>query len=92
VKRGVIMNTWGNKLVKYLHLVRLVFKRLLVVVGILFFGTALLSIYSVINFVNNIARVYNGNPSTITAIALILVAIPLLSYLLEKGINSYQSK
>lgn len=80
---------WGKRLVKVLHFIRVCFKRLFIIIAVILFGTALLQIYSLINFINKMAEVYRGNPSVITVVILSLIAVPTLSYGLEKSLNIY---
>ncbi|ERI89453.1 hypothetical protein HMPREF1982_04725 [Clostridiales bacterium oral taxon 876 str. F0540] len=80
---------WSKKLVKFFHNVRVGFNRLFVVIGIIAVGTALLSVYSIINFINTMQWAYKVNPGAITGSLLALIGIPLISYGIERGLTSY---
>ncbi|MCM8709749.1 hypothetical protein M2651_01770 [Clostridium sp. SYSU_GA19001] len=79
----------GKKMVKLLHIIRVCFKRFFITIGVIIFGAALLQIYSLINFINKMAVFYKSNPSGIIVILLVIIAIPTLSYGLEKSLDIY---
>jgi hypothetical protein len=79
----------SKKLVKFFHFIRICFSRALITAAVLAVGTALLSAYTLINFINSMAAAYKGNPGAGTAILSILIAVPVISYTLERGLSSY---
>jgi hypothetical protein len=79
----------SKKLVKFFHFIRICFSRALITAVVLAVGTALLSAYTLINFVKSMAAAYKGNPGAGTAILIILIAVPAISYALERGLSSY---
>jgi TM2 domain-containing membrane protein YozV len=84
-----MVSKWSEKIVKYSHFIRICYKRIWIAIAVLIFGTGLLSIYSLINFVNSMAASAKGNPGVISAVFIILIAIPLAAYGVEKGLSSY---
>lgn len=81
-------NNWHERALKIFRSIRIFFERVLLILAVVLFGSALLSIYSFIHFVNIMASIYRGNTNTFVIAAAILIAIPLVSYVLEKGIAS----
>jgi hypothetical protein len=81
-------NKWNERAIRILHGVRIFFKRILLLLAVIAIGSALLSIYSFIHFVNKMAYIYRGSPSTIYIGFVILFIIPLISYVLEKSLSS----
>jgi hypothetical protein len=79
----------SKKLVKFFYFIRICFSRALIIAAVLAVGTALLSAYSLINFVNSMAVAYKGNPGAGTAILILLIAVPAISYAIERGLSSY---
>lgn len=77
------------KAVEVLHSIQVVFKRLFIVIAVVLVGTALLSIYSLINFINKMADIYKDNPSAVTSMLLIFFAIPIVCHWLERSLKSY---
>lgn len=84
MKRGIVV-----KLVKFFHIIRISFARVFIIAVLLFLGSALLAIYSLIDFVNKVIAIYKSNPSFFVTLFVILVSIPVVSYGLEKGLNIY---
>lgn len=79
----------SKKLVGFLHFIVVWFKRLLIISAVLSIGTAMLSAYSLINFVNSMAAAFKLNPGAGSAVLIMLVAVPAVSYVLEKGLSTY---
>ncbi|SKA81129.1 hypothetical protein SAMN05428976_104157 [Clostridium sp. USBA 49] len=77
------------KLAKFFHIIRVTFSKAFILIAIVLLGSAILSIYSFINFINKIALVFKINPSFFISLFIILITIPLISYFLEKRLNSY---
>lgn len=77
------------KLAKFFHIVRVSFARVFMLAVIVFLGSALLAIYSLIDFVNKIAEVFKSNPTFFTTLIIVTISIPLVSYALEKGLSLY---
>lgn len=69
--------------------VRVFFKRLLIILAVIAIGSAMLSIYSFIHFINKMTYIYKGNPNTILIGLILLLIIPLISYALEKSLTSH---
>ncbi len=88
-KRFNMMIACSKKLVKFFHFIVVCFKRLLIITFALAIGTAMLSAYTLIDFVNSVAESYKGNPGAWSAILIILLIVPTISYVLEKGLSSY---
>jgi hypothetical protein len=80
---------WSKRLAKFLHLITLSFKRFFLALVVLFVGTALLHIYTLIDIVNRIAEIIRNNPNTFLIIAFFIVSIPTAAYGLERSLNSY---
>lgn len=81
--------SWSKKLAGFFHSTRTVFNRFFIVIAVLIFGTAMLATNLFFSFVNKITHMYKGNPSLISTIVVAIVGIPLISYILEKSLNSY---
>jgi hypothetical protein len=79
----------SKKLVKFFHFIRICFSRALITAAVLVVGTALLSAYTLIHLVESMAKAYNSNPGAGTALLSILIAVPVISYTLERGLSSY---
>lgn len=77
------------KAVGILHSIQIAFKRLFIIVAVILVGTALLSIYSLRDFIDKMADIYKGNPNTVTAMLLIFIAIPIVCRGLEKCLKDY---
>lgn len=89
LERGKIMkNTWNEKAIKIFHGVRIFFERILLLFAVIVVGSALLSIYSFIHFMNKMATVYKGSPNAVLIGIVVLLSIPLLSFALEKSLSS----
>jgi hypothetical protein len=84
-----MVQKYSKRLVKVFHFIVVCFKKLMIGALVLALGTAMLSAYSLIDFINLMADSYKGNPGGGSAIILILLAVPTLSYALEKGLNLY---
>lgn len=82
-------NKWNEKAIKILHGVRIFFERVLLILVVIAIGSALLSIYSFIHFVNKMAYIYKVSPSIISIGFVILFIVPLISYILEKSLSSH---
>lgn len=80
---------WSKRLAKFLHLITLSFKRIFLALVILFVGTALLHIYTLIDIVNLIAEIVRNNTNTFITIAFIMISIPTAAFGLERSLNSY---
>jgi uncharacterized membrane protein len=80
---------WGKKIVNFLHFIIVWYKRIFIILLAILFGTALLSIYSLIDIVKNAAAIVGNNVNTITIILLVLVLIPTVSYIVEKSLTAY---
>ncbi|MCM0649799.1 hypothetical protein NBE98_15640 [Clostridium swellfunianum] len=81
--------SYSKKMIKVFHFIRICFSRLLMISAAIIIGTALLSVYTFINFVNTMSRAYSGNPGAGTAILIVLIGVPTISYIFEKGLSSY---
>ncbi|MFL0267204.1 hypothetical protein [Candidatus Clostridium radicumherbarum] len=79
---------WRERVIKILKGIRVLFNRVLVLLAVIAIGTAMLSAYSFIHFINKMAYIYRGNPNTILIGLVILIIIPLISFLLEKSLSS----
>jgi len=80
---------WSKRLAKFLHLITLSFKRIFLALVVLFVGTALLHIYTLIDIVNRTAEIIRNNPNTFLIIIFIMISIPTAAYGLERSLNSY---
>lgn len=80
---------WNEKAIRVLHGVRIFLERVLMVLAALAIGSALLSIYNFIHFIERIANIYKVNPNMISIGFVILFIIPLISYVLEKSLSSH---
>ena len=79
----------SKKLIRFFHFIRICFSRALIMAVVIAIGTALLSAYTLINFINSMASAYKGNSGAGTAILIMLIAIPIISYAIERGLNSF---
>lgn len=80
---------WSKKLVNFMQLIRVFFKRILILAAVIAFGSAMLSIYSTIDFIKRMTGVLKGNPSVVTTPIIVLGCILAASYAIEKGLNLY---
>lgn len=78
-------NRWSERAILMLQRVRIFFQRFLMILVVIFIGSAMLSIYSFINFVKHINK---GSLNTILIGLIILFIIPFISYVLEKGLSA----
>ncbi|MFL0245903.1 hypothetical protein [Candidatus Clostridium stratigraminis] len=79
---------WRERVITILKGIRVLFNRALVLIAVIAIGSAMLSAYSFIHFINKMALIYKGNPNTILLGLIILIIIPLISFLLEKSLSS----
>lgn len=80
---------WSKKLADFFHSTRTVFNKVFIVIAVLFFGTAMLATNLFFSVVSKVTYVYKVNPSLISTIVVAMICIPLISYVLEKSLNSY---
>jgi len=79
---------WREKVIVILKGIRVFFERILLMLVVIAIGSAMLSAWSFINFMKKMTYIYKGSPYTILTGLIILIIIPLISFLLEKSLSS----
>lgn len=79
----------SKRLIKVFHFIVVSFKALFITAIVLIIGTTMLSVYSIIDFVSSMAIAFLMNPEAGTGILIILLAVPIVAHILEKGLTFY---
>lgn len=78
-------NTWKLKFAAFIHSTSVFYKRLYFTVLALTIGAGLLSLFSLINFINKVIYIFRTNPTSTFIMAVFFIVFPVLAFMLDKS-------
>lgn len=85
-------NIWKPKFEAFIHSTSVFYKRLYFALLAVTFGTALLSLLSLIDFIKKLVNIARMNPNSIFIIGIIFVILPTLAFMLDKRLGTNVNK